>query len=140
MADDNGQGHSKGSRKGPTAKPASLEAVLDRQPPCNLEAERAVLGSILLLPQVCDEVALAVRPEDFYDDANARIYAAILKMHDTGRKVDAMLLVETDGYTQEESDRLEQLVLLLQQDHAAGHHREYRGHQREQPGHRLYPD
>ncbi|MEX0977413.1 MAG: DnaB-like helicase N-terminal domain-containing protein, partial [Pirellulales bacterium] len=44
--------------------------ILDRQPPCNLEAERGVLGSILLLPIVCDEVSLILRPEDFYDDAN----------------------------------------------------------------------
>ncbi len=38
--------------------------------------------------------ALIVRAEDFYDDANARIYQHILQMHDAGEKVDAMLLVE----------------------------------------------
>jgi replicative DNA helicase len=43
--------------------------ILDRQPPANVEAERCVLGSILLLPVVCDDVALIHRPEDFYDDA-----------------------------------------------------------------------
>jgi replicative DNA helicase len=48
--------------------------MLDRQPPCSIEAEQAVLGSILLLPEVSDEVALIVRPADFYDDANLRIY------------------------------------------------------------------
>ena len=32
--------------------------VLDKQPPCNLEAERSVIGSILLLPDVCDDVAV----------------------------------------------------------------------------------
>ena len=42
-------------------KPPVTSEILDRQPPRNLEAEKAVLGSILLLPQVCDDVALFVR-------------------------------------------------------------------------------
>ena len=69
--------------------------ILDRQPPCSIEAEQAVLGSILLLPEVCDEVALIVRPSDFYDDANMRIYEHVLAMHDSGKRIDPMLLVES---------------------------------------------
>jgi len=68
--------------------------LLDRQPPCSLEAERAVLGSLLLLPETCDEVALLVRPEDFYDDAHARIFRHILALHNEGRQVDPTLLVQ----------------------------------------------
>ncbi len=68
--------------------------LLDRQPPCNIEAEMAVLGSILLLPDNCDEVALILRPDDFYDDANRRLYEHILQMYDAGQKIDLMLLVE----------------------------------------------
>ncbi len=77
------------------AAPAKISSeILDRQPPRNLEAERGVLGSILLLPEVCDEVALAVRPEDFYDDANRRLFGHMLSMHDAGRQIDTTLLVE----------------------------------------------
>jgi replicative DNA helicase len=68
--------------------------ILDRRPPCNLEAERGVLGSILLLPIVCDDVALVVRAEDFYDDANQVIYSHLREMHDEGRRIDITLLVE----------------------------------------------
>lgn len=68
--------------------------ILDRRPPCNLEAERGVLGSILLLPIVCDDVALILRAEDFYDDANQAIYAHLREMHDEGRRIDTTLLVE----------------------------------------------
>ena len=68
--------------------------LFDRQPPHSLDAERAVLGSILLLPDTCDEVALLVRPEDFYDDANARLFRRILDMRDAGQQVDPMLLLE----------------------------------------------
>ena len=35
--------------------------------PGNIEAEKNVLGSILLKPDVCDDVALSVRSEDFSD-------------------------------------------------------------------------
>jgi replicative DNA helicase len=68
--------------------------ILDRRPPCNLEAERGVLGSILLLPIVCDDVALILRAEDFYDDANQAIYSHLREMHDEGRRIDTTLLVE----------------------------------------------
>jgi replicative DNA helicase len=54
----------------------------------------AVLGSILLKPDVCDELALFLRPEDFYDDANRKLYAHLLEMHDGGRKIDITLLVD----------------------------------------------
>lgn len=62
--------------------------------PHNLEAEKSVLGSILLLPAVFDEVALILRASDFYDDANRCIYTHLLQMHDSGHSIDPMLLVE----------------------------------------------
>lgn len=77
------------------AAPSKISSeILDRQPPRNLEAERGVLGSILLLPEVCDDVALVVRPEDFYDSANQRLYSHMLSMHDEGRRIDMTLLVD----------------------------------------------
>ncbi len=68
--------------------------ILDRRPPCNVEAERGVLGSILLLPIVCDDVAMILRAEDFYDDANQILYQHLREMHDEGRRIDTTLLVE----------------------------------------------
>jgi replicative DNA helicase len=88
VADRNGDtGAAFGSPKG-------AGDVYERQLPQAVEAERAVLGSILLLPEVFDEVALVVRPGDFYDDANRRIFEHLLTMHDAGQRVDLMLLVE----------------------------------------------
>ncbi len=68
--------------------------ILDRQPPFNLEAETGVLGSIMINPDVCDDVALILRPDDFYDDANRKLFEHMLAMHDAGRKIDITLLVE----------------------------------------------
>ena len=75
-------------------RPRVTSEILDRQPPRSVEAEQGVLGSILLMPDACDDVALILRPEDFYDDANQKVYAHMLAMHDAGRRVDATLLAE----------------------------------------------
>lgn len=68
--------------------------LLDRLPPQNLEAERGVLGSLLLMPDLCDEVAGLVRADDFYANANRILYEQILEMHSSGFGVDATLLAE----------------------------------------------
>ncbi|NBW88052.1 MAG: hypothetical protein EBR23_14800, partial [Planctomycetia bacterium] len=70
-------------------------AVLDgRDRPANVDAERAVLGSILLKPDVCDDVALVVRPEDFSDESHQLLYRHLLELHDTGKRIDATIVLE----------------------------------------------
>jgi replicative DNA helicase len=50
--------------------------------PHSLEAERAILGAILLDNQELDTaLAAGLRPEDFYRDAHQRIYRAVLGLH-----------------------------------------------------------
>jgi len=56
--------------------------------PGNIEAERNVLGSILLKPDVCDDVAGSVRPEDFADEAHQIIFRHLLDLHDGGARID----------------------------------------------------
>jgi replicative DNA helicase len=51
-----------------------------------------VLGCILLLPEVLDEIA-SLRADDFYDDSNRKIYECLREMHDDGDKIDVALLV-----------------------------------------------
>jgi replicative DNA helicase len=68
--------------------------ILDRLPPQNLEAEKGVLGSVLLKPEVLDDVATILREEDFYAEANQRVYRHLLAIHDEGRRIDVLLLVE----------------------------------------------
>jgi len=71
--------------------------TLDRIPPQNLEAEKSVLGCILLDSQVCDDAFDILRPEDFYSNANAKLFGKMLQMHSDGMKVDPVLLVERLG-------------------------------------------
>ena len=68
--------------------------ILDRLPPQNLDAEKGVLGSVLLNPNMCDEVALVLRPEDFYADAHRKLFAHVLALHDAGGRIDSTLLAE----------------------------------------------
>ncbi|MEN6451619.1 MAG: replicative DNA helicase [Thermoguttaceae bacterium] len=71
--------------------------ILDRLPPHNLDAEKGVLGSLLLDPRVADDVALAVRADDFYSEANQKLFAHIMAMNDEGGRIDATLLLERLG-------------------------------------------
>jgi replicative DNA helicase len=64
-------------------------------PPQNLDAEKSVLGSLLLQNNALDEVADFLRPAHFYSDANRLIYEAMLRMYEAGiRGIDAVTLAE----------------------------------------------
>jgi replicative DNA helicase len=65
--------------------------VYEREMPQNLDAERAVLGSILLMPSVLSDVTPIVKPQDFYDDAHRKIYEHLLGMN---AAIDVLLLSE----------------------------------------------
>jgi len=66
--------------------------ILDRIPPSDLAAEQGVIGSLLLKPSLCVEVAALLKPEDFYADANQKLYRAVLALYDERRAVDIVLL------------------------------------------------
>ena len=65
-----------------------------RERPTNVDAERAVIGSILLKPDVCDDIALVVRPEDFSDEAHQLLYRHLLDLHDGGKRIDATIVLD----------------------------------------------
>ncbi len=67
---------------------------LSRQPPFNLEAEVGVLGSVMLMPDTCDEIVNILRPVDFYDEAHQILFKHIMEMHGGGKKIDPLLLRE----------------------------------------------
>ncbi len=68
--------------------------ILDRLPPQNLDAEKGVLGSLLLDARMCDEVALILQAEDFYAEANQKLFGHLMAMHEGGGRIDAVLLKE----------------------------------------------
>src|SRR6266850_7614979 len=77
-----------------SARVSPLE-VPSRIPPHNLDAERAVLGAVLLegrdaLPRVVE----VLRPSDFYTEAHRAMYQAMLTLFDRGAPVDSLTLSE----------------------------------------------
>ena len=81
-------------KKKKTAPTSSDVDSVERALPCNIDAERGVIGAILLDPQLCDDVATIVRPNDFYLDKHRRIYRALVEMSASSQGIDLTLLVE----------------------------------------------
>ena len=70
-------------------------------PPHNLEAEKSVLGAVLL-----DErhlYALLVeehlRPDHFYREQHGAVFAAMIELHETDHKIDPLTVAVTSSVT-----------------------------------------
>jgi replicative DNA helicase len=66
-----------------------------RLPPHSEDAERSLLGAILLEGDVLTAVMPLVEAEDFYVSAHQRIYEACARLFNDGRRVDAVLIKDT---------------------------------------------
>ena len=89
------EGSRRGRGRGDGAAPPVAASLFDaRERPANVDAERAVLGSILLKPDVCDDVALLIRAEDFADDAHQLLFRHLLDLHDSGKRIDVTIVLE----------------------------------------------
>ncbi len=66
----------------------------NRMPPQNIEAEKAVLGAMLIKKDAIIEVQELLRPEDFYREAHKVAYEAMLKLTDNEEAVDIVTLTE----------------------------------------------
>ncbi len=75
---------------------------MDRIPPQNLEAEKSVLGSILLDKDALIEVSGTLKPNHFYDERHADIYENILELFEEGLPIDLVTI----------SDKLKKKKLL----------------------------
>jgi replicative DNA helicase len=69
-------------------------SAIDRLPPHNVEAEEALLGSLLIDPDALFEVSSFLRPAAFYREANKWIYEAILVLNERREPVDFITLTD----------------------------------------------
>ncbi len=83
---------------------------LGRKMPFSLEAEQAVLGSILIDPACMDKLAGIINRDDFYMREHTEIFSAMQSMYMTSKNIDVVTL-------------LNELVMLGTYDEAGG--REY---------------
>src|ERR671929_2185844 len=85
----------------------------ERLPPHNLEAEEAVLGSVLLDREVIGKVSGVLEARDFYRERNGHIYQAMLSLYDRHEPVDYLTLID-------ELDRTQRLDQAGGTTHVAG--------------------
>lgn len=92
----------------------SVAKLFQSSPPHDLDAERSVLGSVLLENNAFDDVQPHVpAPERFYSDAHRRIFGAILCLLTTGQVADAVT-VATELQKRDELDQIGGIAYLLQ--------------------------
>jgi replicative DNA helicase len=68
--------------------------VIDHLPPQNTDSEQAVLGSILIDRDAILEVSDFLSADDFYRQANGRIYAAMLDLFSRREPIDVVTVAE----------------------------------------------
>ncbi|MFZ0042271.1 MAG: replicative DNA helicase [Solirubrobacteraceae bacterium] len=66
-------------------------------PPHNLEAEKSVLGAVLLDERHLHALLVEeqLRPEHFYREAHGAVFAAMLELYENDRKIDHLTVSET---------------------------------------------
>jgi len=72
----------------------SPQENVEKIPPHNIDAEMAVLGSMLIDQDVIADAIETLDEASFYKDSHRKIYAAIVKLFDENKGVDMVTLIE----------------------------------------------
>lgn len=72
----------------------SLSGFDELNMPFSLDAEQAVLGSVLIDPQCMMSVQTLLRPEHFYLPQHKKIYEAMIRVEKFGNRIDPLLVLE----------------------------------------------
>ncbi len=64
-----------------------------RTPPQNVEAEKALLGAIILKPDVMHDISVTVFPESFFADKHRLIFDSIIHIFSKGDPIDLISIV-----------------------------------------------
>jgi replicative DNA helicase len=84
---------------------APANDATERQVPFDLEAEAAVLSSVMVDPLAFDKIKVLLLPEHFYSEAHRRIFEAAAQLAGESKPID----VVTVGARLRETDRLAQV-------------------------------
>ncbi len=71
-----------------------MDDILSRQAPHSLEAEQAVLGSMLIDSRCVNDIVGIVRPDDFYLQVNRDIYETIYEMFSFSKVIDPVTVLD----------------------------------------------
>ncbi|HYV66320.1 MAG TPA: DnaB-like helicase N-terminal domain-containing protein, partial [Myxococcales bacterium] len=73
-------------------RPSAIAPPVGRIPPQNLDAERSVLGGVLLDNAAINEILELLKPEDFYRDAHRKVFEAMCALSSRGEPIDRVTL------------------------------------------------
>jgi len=71
------------------------KTLIEKVPPQNIEAEVAVLGSMLLDREAIARAIEELEENAFYSDAHKKIYRSIVKLYDNNEAVDMVTIIES---------------------------------------------
>ena len=74
----------------------------NKLPPQNIDAEKSLLGALLVDREAINKIADFLRPEDFYNKAHQNIYKAIFALFERREPIDLLSI----------SNKLEEVKLL----------------------------
>jgi len=80
------------TKRPPKPPVKQTERILGKSLPFNLEAERSVLGAILLNDENLSQVADFLTTDDFYSPPNQAIYQTILELAQQSKRIDLLTL------------------------------------------------
>ena len=82
----------------------SIQNSIENKQPSNLEAEQAILGSVLEDNEIFDEVSDEITPDHFFDEINKKIYIVISNLITKGLLANPITL---KNYFENEKDELD---------------------------------
>ncbi len=98
-----------------------------KQLPMSIEAEQALLGSLIISPESFDKVGGFISTEDFYLPEHKHIYAALLKMYTQSRVIDTVTLVNAlvESGDRDEAGGIQYISLIANSVPAVSNIRDY---------------
>ena len=72
----------------------TTEKAAGKLPPQNLDAEKSLLGAVLIDEEVLADVTEHVRPSDFYDKNHGLIFAGMVRLFEKHKPVDLLTLTD----------------------------------------------
>ncbi len=74
--------------------PATKEVQVGKVPPQNLDAEKSLLGAVLIDEETLADISEHVTSKDFYEKRHAMIYDAMMRLYEKHKPVDLLTLTE----------------------------------------------
>ena len=104
-----------------------MDTSFMKQMPVSVEAEQALLGSIIVSPDAFDKIGGIISTEDFYVEEHKHIYSALIKMYAQNKTIDVVTLVNALVETgdRDEAGGIQYITLLAESVPSAANVKDY---------------